>query len=392
MEKKNRILTCRPRKQLLHFQKETHLNMSELGSYTKKLLLHPPQLTPQDLHSAILLTLDTLASDSSQDLANYVPVASFLSCLRASGLDHKAEYIAEAAKAVLKYSDVVKSNATSVTNDIILDIVGTGGDGQNTFNVSTSSAIVASGIPGLKVCKHGGKASTSNSGAGDLINVLGCDSSKVTAETVPQLWDGNSFLFLLAPYFHDGMRHVALIRKLLKIPTIFNVLGPLLHPVDKVNKRVLGVYSEELAPQYARAAALVYPASETFVVWGHVGLDEVSPIGKTTVWHTKPGSSEITTFELEPSMFGLKEHPLKDCQSLGPKENARILVDEVLSGKYHKGENAVYDYILLNTAVLYCLSQGNTNWKEGVAKAEESIHSAAAVKSLTHFIKDVQNL
>ena len=206
MEKKNRILTCRARKQLLRFQKETHLNMSELGLYTKKLLLHPPQLTPQDLHSAILLTLDTLASDSSQDLANYVPVASFLSCLRASGLDHKAEYIAEAAKAVLKYSDVVKSNATSVTNDIILDIVGTGGDGQNTFNVSTSSAIVASGIPGLKVCKHGGKASTSNSGAGDLINVLGCDSSKVTAETVPQLWGGNSFLFLLAPYFHDGMR------------------------------------------------------------------------------------------------------------------------------------------------------------------------------------------
>lgn len=361
-----------------------HLRMSELSSYTKLLLQFPPKLSPQDLGKAIELIIDALASDPQPSVEVYVPIASFLSSLRATGLDLKAEYISEAAKAVLKYSDVVKS-AAEPSSDIILDIVGTGGDGQNTFNVSTSSAIVASGIPGIKVCKHGGKASTSNSGAGDLIGVLGCDSSKVNARSVPRLWAGNSFLFLLAPYFHDGMRHVALLRKLLKIPTIFNVLGPLLHPVDQVQKRVLGVYSEALGPEYARAAALVYPDSETFVVWGHVGLDEVSPTGKTTVWHTKPHSTEILSFEIDPSFFGLQEHSLKDCASLGPQENAKIL-KAILGGRYHKGENGVYDYILLNTAVLYCLSTGTKNWKEGVQAAEDSIHSGRALQSLEHFI------
>lgn len=364
--------------------------MVDISFFTKKLLVHPLQLTPQDLHQAIGLIVDTLAADNTVDAETYVPIGSFLSCLRASGLDHRAEYIAEAAKAVLKYSDVVKSTAND-TDDVIIDIVGTGGDGQNTFNVSTSSAIVASGIPGIKVCKHGGKASTSNSGAGDLINVLGCDSSKVTAKTVPQLCADNSFLFLLAPYFHDGMKHVATVRKLLKIPTIFNVLGPLLHPVAHVQKRVLGVYCRELGLEYARAAALVYPDSETFVVWGHVGLDEVSPTGVTTVWHTVPGSTEIASFELEPALFGIQEHPLKECVSLGPRQNAEIL-HIILSGAYHKGENSVYDYILLNTAVLYCLSRGHKNWREGVEAAENSIHSGAALKALQHFIADVQGL
>ncbi|CUS21795.1 LAQU0S04e00958g1_1 [Lachancea quebecensis] len=364
--------------------------MSDLSSYTKLLLQSPPTLSPEDLGKAIELIIDALASDSQPSVEVYVPIASFLSSLRTSGLDLKAEYISEAAKAVLKYSDVVKSAAES-SSDIIIDIVGTGGDGQNTFNVSTSSAIVASGIPGIKVCKHGGKASTSNSGAGDLIGVLGCDSSKVNARSVPQLWTSNSFLFLLAPYFHDGMRHVALLRKLLKIPTIFNVLGPLLHPVDQVQKRVLGVYSEALGLEYARAAALVYPDSETFVVWGHVGLDEVSPTGKTTVWHTTPHSTEILCFEIEPSMFGLQEHPLNECASLGPQENAKIL-KTILGGRYRKGENGVYDYILLNTAVLYCLSTGTKNWREGVQAAEESIHSGRALQSLEHFINSTSAL
>ncbi|SCU85725.1 LAME_0D02498g1_1 [Lachancea meyersii CBS 8951] len=367
--------------------------MLELPYYTKLVLQRPPQLSPRDLYDAITLIIETLASDSNDSVEVYVPIAGFLTALRASGLDLKAAYIAQAAEAVLQYSNVVKLDSPfSSSNVTTIDIVGTGGDGQNTFNVSTSSAIVASGISGIKVCKHGGKASTSNSGAGDLIGVLGCDPSKVNHRTVPQLWDDNSFLFLLAPFFHNGMKHVALLRKLLKIPTIFNVLGPMLHPVSCVQKRVLGVYAESLGLEYARAAAMVYPESEVFVVWGHVGLDEVSPIGKTTVWHAKPGnSSQIDSFELEPSMFGLQEHPLSECASLGPEENAKILTT-MLDGKYHAGENAIYDYILLNTSVLYCLCNNNQNWVLGVQKAEEAIHSGRAKNSLTKFISDSQAL
>lgn len=380
--------------------------MSEatLLSYTKKLLASPPQLSSTDLHDALLVILSLLQkcdTNSDVSLSIYTKVSSFLTALRVTKLDHKAEYIAEAAKAVLRHSDLVdlplpkKDELHPEDGPVILDIVGTGGDGQNTFNVSTSAAIVASGIQGLKICKHGGKASTSNSGAGDLIGTLGCDMFKVNSSTVPKLWPDNTFMFLLAPFFHHGMGHVSKIRKFLGIPTVFNVLGPLLHPVSHVNKRILGVYSKELAPEYAKAAALVYPGSETFIVWGHVGLDEVSPIGKTTVWHIDPTSSELKlkTFQLEPSMFGLEEHELSKCASYGPKENARILKEEVLSGKYHLGDNnPIYDYILMNTAVLYCLSQGHQNWKEGIIKAEESIHSGNALRSLEHFIDSVSSL
>ncbi|CAR28679.1 ZYRO0F09548p [Zygosaccharomyces rouxii] len=370
------------------------VDINSLVPYTKKLLAQPPTLSPSDLHAAISIILKLLeeleseSKDQGQEVNIYVVIGSFLTALRTTGLDHKAEYIAEAARAVLVYSDKVKLESGK-EDGLVLDIVGTGGDGQNTFNVSTSAAIVASGIPGFKVCKHGGKASTSNSGAGDMIAQLGCDVSKVNSRTVPHLWDANDFLFLLAPYFHNGMRLVSKIRKLLGIPTVFNVLGPLIHPVPHVNRRVLGVYSKELAPEYAKAAALVYPNSETFVVWGHVGLDEVSPIGKTTIWHVN-GSGKLDVFEIEPSMFGLPEHELSQCQSLGPEANAKLLKEEVLNGKLHcKEGHPVYDYILLNTAVLYCLSKGNKDWREGIAQAEQSIHSGKALQSLQHFINEL---
>lgn len=367
-----------------------------LTGFTKKLLLHLPNLSPSDLYAAISIVLNLLEEsestekDQQSETAIYVAVGSFLTALRTTGLDHRAEYIAEAARAVLLHSDKVELG-NDRKDGLVLDIVGTGGDGQNTFNVSTSAAIVASGIPGFKVCKHGGKASTSNSGAGDMIFKLGCDVSKVNNRTVPDMWESNDFLFLLAPFFHNGMKLVAKIRKLLGIPTIFNVLGPLLHPVPDVNRRVLGVYSKELASEYAKAAASIYPNSETFVVWGHVGLDEVSPIGRTTIWEVN-GSGKLDVFDLKPSMFGLVEHDLSQVRSLGPEENAKLL-KEILSGKHHfKEGNAVYDYVLLNTAVLYCLGEGTRNWKAGIDKAEESIHSGKALQSLEHFAKDLRGL
>ena len=365
--------------------------------YTKLLLTRPPTLTPDDLHDALLNIMELLEVQGDVDTVTSVDVkiASFLSALRATGLDHKAGYIAEAVRAVLNYSSIVESENLTSSSEVVVDIVGTGGDNQNTFNVSTSSAIVAAGIPGLKVCKHGGKATTSNSGAGDLIANLGCDVSKINAVTVPKMWHSNSFLFLLAPYFHSGMSRVAKLRKMLSIPTIFNILGPLLHPVALVDKRVLGVYSQELGAEYAKAAAIVYPDSETFVVWGHIGLDEVSPVGKTTIWYVNPNlkNGNVETFEVEPSMFGLREHPLSECISLGPKGNAEILRDKILNGHCKLGDNdPYYDFILLNTAVLYCLSQGHRNWKQGVRAADESIQSGRALNALNHFINDTKKL
>lgn len=382
------------------------LSMDTILKNTKKIISH--ELTPEDLYSTLNIIIQLLSEMDdkvSTDSILNIRIITFLSCLRTSGLDHKAEFIAQAARAVLNYSNVVEFPQDNITNTenesskIILDIVGTGGDGQNTFNVSTSSAIVASGIPNLKICKHGGKASTSNSGAGDLINELGLnDISKVNKINVPKLWDNNDFLFLLAPFFHHGMKFIANIRKLIGIPTIFNVLGPLLHPVNLVNKRVLGVYSKDLAEEYAKAAALIYPNNEIFVVWGHVGLDEVSPIGKTTIWHvigkTNTNTQEnIEVFTVEPKDFGLMDHTLEECISLGPKENADILRNDILSGKVKFGDNnPIYDYILLNTSVLYCLAMGNKDWKKGVLIANESIQNGNALEALNKFIQSVHDL
>ncbi|AGO12579.1 AaceriAER239Wp [[Ashbya] aceris (nom. inval.)] len=366
--------------------------MGALVKYTKQLLRSPPQLAPEQFFEALEGALEQVVREGTISLEFGVEFASFLTALRASGLDHKAEYIAHAARAVLQYSDLVADGAGvgDGSKERVVDVVGTGGDGQNTFNVSTSAAIVAAGIPGLRVYKHGGKASTSDSGAGDLVRMLGCDSWKVTSEAVPGLCHKNTFLFLLAPNFHEAMRLVAPIRKLLGVPTIFNVLGPLLHPMGCVNRRVLGVFSEHLGPEYARAASLMYKDCETFVVWGHVGLDEVSPKGKTTVWHYAAETGAIETFLLEPAMFGLQEHELSECASRGPTENALVLLD-VLSGNRSKGDS-IYDYILLNAATLYCLSEGSRDWKHAVTVVEESIKSGSAQKALNQFISSVNDL
>ncbi|KAL6937575.1 hypothetical protein ACO0RG_004086 [Hanseniaspora osmophila] len=384
-----------------------------MSEFTKNLSVHTKSIlngtfVPQNLYDCLIDIVTYLSTtkfspvNEDEKLQSYVNISSFLTALRSKELDIKAEYIASAAKAILTFSNVVQterifkdltSNSTQDEQEIVADIVGTGGDGQNTFNVSTSAAIVVSGIPGIKIVKHGGKASTSNSGAGDLINHLGVVSAKVHSANVEKhLYHKNKFLFLLASQFHNGMFHLAELRKLMKIPTIFNVLGPLLHPVDLVNKRILGVYSEKLGQEYAKASKLIYPNSNTMVVFGKCGLDELSPIGETKIWEVSPDSNEILTFQLSPQDFGLQEYPLSQCLSEGPKENAEFLENKILKGAFHKGENPIYDYILLNSALLYCLCTNTKDYKNAVAIVEESIHSGAALSALHSFVASVQEL
>lgn len=351
-----------------------------LTPYIKLLFLEPPNLTPNDLSIVLRSIFRGIPSD--------IQTTAFLTALRMRGLDHEPEYIAAAVQTILEFSDTVPPEKVDAAGYV--DIVGTGGDGQNTFNVSTSSAIVAAGM-GLSVCKHGGKASTSSSGSGDLLKSLGVDLSVVNAATTPDIVKQSKFCFLFAPSFHPGMGRVAHIRAQLGVPTIFNILGPLLNPIP-IRARILGVYSEKLGEAYAQAAATLAKKSKvherTMVVFGEVGLDEISPIGSTKCWMIDQ-NGDITTFSLSPKDFNLPEISLSQVKSGTPQENADVLLHILRQDSpaymLKKQNHPIVDYILLNSAALAVVGGLCNSWDEGVRLAQDAITSGRALQALEDF-------
>ncbi|ODQ65090.1 putative anthranilate phosphoribosyl transferase [Nadsonia fulvescens var. elongata DSM 6958] len=347
-----------------------------LTPYLKKLVSNSEEFVASDLTAAFSHIIDGSASE--------LQIGAFLTALRMKGLDHSSHIIAAAAS-------VLRGAATTIDSDKVskagyVDIVGTGGDGQNTFNVSTTSAIVAAGM-GLHICKHGGKASTSSSGAGDLLTSLGIDMANVNAENVPHIITQSNFCFLFAPVFHPVMAKLAPLRKGLGIPTIFNILGPLINPAP-LKARIIGVYAKELGLVFAEAVRELDMAqgrsdAQALVVWGNEGLDEISPTGNTTVWRLKGGN--IDTFTLHPSDFGLPTHPLSECGSGTPNENA-VIVKKLVNNELEDG-HPILDYVLMNAAALAVVEGTAGNWKEGVELARKSISGGAAKKALEDFTK-----
>ncbi|CAK7896040.1 anthranilate phosphoribosyltransferase [[Candida] anglica] len=352
-----------------------------LTPYIKSLFLERPNLTPEDLATVLKFIFRGIPSEAQ--------TAAFLTALRMRGVDHQPEFIAAAVRTILEFSTVI--DPSKVSSEGYVDIVGTGGDGQNTFNVSTSAAIVAAGA-GLPVCKHGGKASTSTSGSGDLLKSLGVDLMQVTSTTVPEIVPKSNFCFLFAPAFHPGMGKVASIRGQLGIPTIFNILGPLINPIP-LKVRVLGVYSEALGEAYAQAAAQLAVDNKThqrtIVVFGEVGLDEVAPCGSTKLWIVESDGT-ITKQLINPLSFNLPEHSLEDVKSGTPEENAAILM-HILRQDNEKylvegaGNDPIVDYILLNTALLIYATGKAESLQDGVLAAKKSITSGSALREFEKF-------
>lgn len=365
-------------------------NKNILTPYIKSLFLEPPNLTANDLAMVLRCIFKGIPSD--------IQAAAFLTALRMRGLDHEPDFIAAAVRTILEFSNIIPSDL--VDSKGYIDIVGTGGDGQNTFNVSTSSAIVAAGM-GLPVCKHGGKASTSASGSGDLLNHLGVDLMKVTRQTVPEIVKKTNFCFLFAPAFHPGMQQVAAIRGQLGVPTIFNIMGPLINPIP-IRARILGVYSENLGEAYAQAASKLAKENNvhnrTMVVYGEIGLDEISPVGFTKCWMVDK-DGVITRQVISPRDFNLPENDISTVRSGTPKENAETLLHILRQDhkdfriKEDYGANhPLVDYVLLNSAALAVVAGIADSWVEGVAIARNSIISGAALSSLESFkdaIKDM---
>ena len=255
-------------------------------------------------------------------------------------------------------------------NYAFADIVGTGGDGQNTINISTASAIVAASM-GAKVAKHGNRSVSSKSGASDVLTALGVNVN-VTPEQARQALDEIGVCFLFAQQYHSGFRHVAPVRAALKTRTIFNILGPLINPA-RPTYHLLGVYAPELVKTYAKTAVAL-EHQHSFVVHGS-GLDEVALHGETQVAEIKNGKIEY--FTLTPEDFGLKVQSLESLRGGEPQENAKMLT-ALLQGK---GKTEHENAVAANTALLLKLF-GHDDLKQNVQNVLAHLASDKAFETL----------
>ncbi|ELZ1260752.1 anthranilate phosphoribosyltransferase [Vibrio fluvialis] len=246
------------------------------------------------------------------------------------------------------------------------DIVGTGGDGANTINISTTSAFVAAAC-GVKVAKHGNRGVSSKSGSSDLLDAFGINMT-MSAENSRQALDELGVAFLFAPQYHGGVRHAMPVRQSMKTRTIFNILGPLINPA-RPNIELMGVYSLDL----------VRPIAETMVQMGMKraavvhgsGLDEVAIHGVTHVAEIKDG--EIFEYTLTPQDFGLETYPLEAIKGGEPQEN-RTIIENILTGK---GTPAQVSAVAVNVALLLRLF-GFEDLKANAQRAIDVMNSGKA--------------
>jgi anthranilate phosphoribosyltransferase len=293
---------------------------------------------------------------------------SFVTALRMKG--ESAEEIAGMAK-------VMRAHALSVDvdADFLLDTCGTGGDGMNTFNVSTASAFVLAGA-GIHVAKHGNRAATSKSGSADVLEALGV-KIELSPHAVAQCIRECSIGFMFAPIFHPAMRFAAPLRREIGIPTVFNVLGPLTNPAG-AQRQVLGVASPDLVE--LMATTLIRLGSEhSVVVHGLEGLDEISIAGQSQLAIIQNGA--ITLENISPEDFGLSRVPLHDIRGGTAAENADM-VRSVLDGD--AGPRT--DVVLLNAAAGMLIADLVKDLHSGIELARDTVFSGRATMKLDGLI------
>ncbi|KAI8835812.1 glycosyl transferase family, a/b domain-containing protein [Chytriomyces cf. hyalinus JEL632] len=318
---------------------------------------------------------ETLMTQIMSGALSPAQVGAFLTALKLRGLDRDAGVVAAVARAMRGAA----SRVTIVRGDPVVDIVGTGGDGQDTFNVSTASAIVVAGA-GVRVAKHGNRSSSSKCGSADVLEALGAKLENVTADRVPLILDASKFCFLFAQTFHTSMRHVAGPRKELGVKTIFNILGPLTNPAMP-DRMIVGVFSRDIGMVIADALRLS-GVQRAWIVHGAIGLDEIAPIGETYVWSLE--NNAITESTIHPRDFGIAEHPLESVKG-GDSDYNSDSMKQLLAGKLADG-HPVMDFVLLNSAALLHVSGKAKTLKEGVELARASIRGGAAQAALNAYV------
>ncbi|EXJ85973.1 anthranilate phosphoribosyltransferase [Capronia coronata CBS 617.96] len=417
----------------------THVSIAPL---LKKLSAPAPQNNDVDVEDIALAFSRTF-----ENRLTTTQLAALLTLLHSSGKDRHPDVIAKCAQAMrdaavffdkqkLKKAVGKRRRKLGEYRGGLCDIAGTGGDLHSTFNISTTSSIIASPI--LIMAKHGNRAQTSMSGSADVLNAILPTPPKIealTAEHLADAYEHTNYTFLFAPNFHPGMRYAATVRRELGLRTIFNLLGPLANPVDAhIETRLYGVADQKLGLIYAQAL-LLSGATKALVVSGQEDLDEISCAGKTSCWLLREsknpeykgnfddeeddGTSDdeappkyvakIEKFEIEPADFGLPAHPLSEVGGGKlPRQNAEVLMSILRNER--SPDDPILHFVLMNVAALLVVSgacEADTcesgevikergpaggRWKEGVRKARWCIESGRALDEFQKFIDFTNSL
>lgn len=297
--------------------------------------------------------------------------AAFLAAL--STKSAKAETTGEIAGC----AKAMREHATPVDTDFdLFEIVGTGGDNAGSFNISTTSAIVAA-AGGMKVSKHGNRAASSKCGTADCLEALGVNIDE-DPDKCRELLEKVGICFFFAQKYHNSMKYVGAIRKELGFRTVFNILGPLTNPAHP-KRQLLGVYDEYLIEPLAKVL-MELGVKRGMVVYGMDKLDEISLSAPTKVCEIKDGS--LHTYEIKPEDFGLSRCKKEDLAGGDPKENAAITLS-ILKGE----KGAKRDAVLLNAGAALYIGEKAKSMQEGINLAARLIDSKKALKVLEDFIK-----
>lgn len=313
--------------------------------------------------------MDAIMSQEASD----IQIAAFLTALALKG---------ESIDEITACAESLREHCVRLLHNMeVLEIVGTGGDGSNSFNISTASAIV-SAAGGAKVAKHGNRSASSQCGSADVLEELGVNIM-LDKERSQRLLEEIGICFLFAQNYHIAMRYVAPVRKQLGIRTIFNILGPLSNPAG-ASLQLMGVYDESLCEPLAQVMKNL-GVKRGMVVYGQDSLDEISLSAPTTICEIKEGA--ISSYVFSPRDFGLELCDKSALQGGDKAHNARI-IQEIFSGR---DKGAKYHATCLNAgAALYIASKAQS-FKDGFYLAQSLINSKQAHNKLEEFISKSNN-
>lgn len=319
-------------------------------------IINKTNLTQSEMSEMIGIIFSGEVTDSQ--------VGAFMAALATKG--ETFEELAGAAQAMRR-----KALRIEAPGQTVVDTCGTGGDGANTFNISTTTAFVVAGS-GVTVAKHGNRSVSSQCGSADLLERLGINlntAPEIVEEAIAEIGIG----FLFAPLYHGAMKYAMTARKEVGVRSIFNMLGPLTNPAG-ANCQLLGVYAPQLTEMFSEALKML-GSRRAFVVHGHDGLDEVSVCAPTRV--SELSDDQIRTYDISPEQFFGEAADPQDLLGGKPDQNADI-TRRILKGERGSRRNV----ILLNSAMALVAAGKATDIPKGIRLAEETIDSGAAIDKL----------